>query len=259
MNNNQNCSLLKINSLKCNEEKSVFFKSHVGSNANNRLILLATQACSHKHDCKFWQHCTNGFSYLYEDTCPWPNAPEGEYRPLSMSLLYQRDLYLNDRYEELEEYKNKTYPKLTNAIAQALGITSTYSKTEIWNSFICNELCQHFTKQVMTKKSDYLPEDYSAFIHLIKKYNINKVIICGAPGFKFIRELAIKDDIGWEDANGDENAWFHRFYLDNREIIVIYSYHPSYSGYMVYDQKGVSELVDILRMFFSDHLTFMDM
>lgn len=238
------------------EKTNVFFKSHVGANANGRMILLATQACSHKDDCIFWEKCTNGFSRDYEDSCPFPNETEGVYNPLSMSFLFQLFLYLNDKYDEYDEYRNKTFPKLTEAIAQALNLSDPDDQMHVWENFICNEVCQHFTKQVKTSDSDFLSEDFFAFLENVRKHNIDKIIICGRPGFLFIRENATRADLNWIDANDDENSWFHKFTIDNREIIVIYSYHPSYPGFLVCDQNGKSELIMILKKFFSNNLTF---
>lgn len=236
--------------------KKTFFNPHVGIKHNHRLILLATLPCPHENDCPYWERCTKS-SNLFEDSCPFPNSNTGPYQQLSNSFLYLLNTFIEDKYEQLGEKKNRTYSPLTKAISLALENGDKMSNNEIWQNIVCNELSQKFTKQLTTTKSDFDDRDFESFLEMIVDYNIDRVVICGAPGFHFIRNKALSyKNFHWQDANDKIDSWFHRFYINDKEVIVIFSYHPSYSGFFVNDKNGNSNLVKVLRMFFSDDLKF---
>lgn len=235
-------------------QKKTFFIPLIGKNHEKRLVVLATMFCPHT-GCKFWEDCTSGNSRAHNTECKHPND-KGRYKNLDTSLLYQKHLFLDDKYEEYGESKNKTFPVLTNAIAEALQLDATNDKQKIWDMFICTELCQHFTKQKQTLESDFHIEDYEALLELIDKYDIDRVLVCGSPGFKFIRKNS-SCQFTWKEAFLD--AWHHKLIRNGKEIDIIYSYHPSYSGYYARDENGNSTLIHVLKLFFSDKPIHIDL
>ncbi len=231
----------------------IFFEPSVGKYHNGRLVLFATMYCPHK-EVKCWKECTLD-SRKFDTCCPYPNKKE-EYKALSKSFEYQLNLFLEDEYDIYEEEKNITFPKITTAFGEVLKISPNCGKKEIWNMFISTELCQHFTKQKQTKFSDFQEIDFDALIELINIYNINRILVCGSPGFKFIREMSKKkENFDWLEKFTD--AWHHIMKIGEKEIDIIYSYHPSYSGFRCENEKGDSILVKVLEQFFyADKIEF---
>lgn len=229
-----------------NMSSKIFFEPSVGGCHNGRLVLFATMHCPHK-ELECWSKCTLD-SREFDTCCPYPNRKEG-YEALSKSFIYQLNLFLNDEYERYEEKKNITFPKFTTALGEVLKIDPFYGKKEIWDMFISTELCQHFTKQKKTKFSDFRDFDFDALIELINIYNINRILVCGSPGFRFIREMSKKKEyIDWSEKFID--AWHHIMKIGEKEIDIIYCYHPSFSGFRCEDEKGYSILIKVLEQFF---------
>lgn len=204
----------------------IFFKPHVGNNHQNRLFFLSTISCPHTTDCnKDYEKCTNGMSYMYDTECRFRNCKtyKGSFPiPLSESFLYQLEAYFKDDYEGYDLKKNKTYSKLTNAIAKSMGYelsTTENEKRRIWDNFICTELCQHFTKKVMTTITDFNNDDFEAFLELIRYFNITEIVLCGKTSFLFIKEM-----IDICQHTYIENISLDKYIYDLRSIIVSSSY-----------------------------------
>lgn len=170
--------------------------------------------CPHKQ-AKCWEECTID-SRKFDKCCPYPNQKE-EYKALSKSFEYQLNLFLEDEYEIYEEEKNITFPNITAVFGEVLKFNPNCGRKEIWDMFIGAELCQHFTKQKKTELSDFQEIDFDALIELINIYNINRILVCGSPGFKFIRKMSKKkENFDWSEKFID--AWHHIMKIGEKEI-----------------------------------------
>lgn len=231
----------------------IFFKPHVGNNHQNRLVLLSTISCPHATDCnKDYEKCTNGMSYMYDTECKFRNC--NTYKgstpiPLSESFLYQLEAYFKDDYEGYDLKKDKTYSKLTKAIAESMGYKLPVTENEkrrVWDNFICAELCQHFTKKVMTTITDFIDDDFEAFLELIKYYNITKIVLCEKPSFLFIKKaIDTRQHTYIENISSDE--YIYDLKIDDRKVKLYRVHHPSYLNF--YDG---GRLIPVLKNFISE-------
>jgi hypothetical protein len=57
-----------------------------------------------------------------------------------------------------------------------------------------------------------------------------------------------KEYIDWSEKFID--AWHHIMKIGEKEIDIIYCYHPSFSGFRCEDEKGYSILIKVLEQFF---------
>lgn len=231
----------------------IFFKPHIGNNHQNRLVLLSTISCPHVTDCnKDYEKCTNGMSYMYDTECKFRNCKTYKGAipiPLSESFLYQLEAYFKDDYEVYDLEENKTYSKLTNVIAEAIGYefspTTEKEKRSVWDNFICTELCQHFTKKVTTTITDFNNDDFVAFLELIRHYNITKIVLCGKPSFLFI-EKSIKTCKHTYFEKNSSDKYIYDLRIDNRNVKLYRVHHPSYSNF-----EDGGKLIPVLKNFIS--------
>lgn len=163
-------------------------------------------------------------------------------RPTSSFVMYYED-----------DVANRTYPTLTKAVAEAMGVEyhdDKWTKRQIWDNFICAELCQNFIPRLLTKRSDFRPEDYDALKELIKRYDITKMVIFGAPSFDFVKD-SVETEYGKTAWRTDGSYYHHWFYLGGRCVDVIYAYHPSAPQFLDKDSSGTSRLIPWLKKFFN--------
>lgn len=230
----------------------IFFKPHVGNNHQNRLVLLSTISCPHATDCdKDYDRCTNGMSYMYDTECKFRNCKTYKGStpiPLSESFLYQLEAYFKDDYEGYDLKKDKTYSKLTKVITESMGYklpVTEKEKRRVWDNFICTELCQHFTKKVMTTITDFINDDFEAFLELIRYYNITKIVLCGKPSFLFIKE-AIDTCQHTYIENISSDKYIYDLKIDDRKVKLYRVHHPSYLNF-----EDGGRLIPVLKNFIS--------
>lgn len=180
-----------------------FFRPHIGKNHNGRLILLATTGCCHS-DCSHYLQCTSGEQEDWLD-CLYPDKDnDGRDILLNQTVLHMVEKFINDRFDGEKRYK--TFSCLTNAISMSLGGNKLQRRNydairQVWENFICTELCQHFIgctsdkryadrNSVETKYSDFKKSDsFEKLLYLIDEFkcqgiNISKIMILGSPAFK---------------------------------------------------------------------------
>lgn len=249
-------------------ESKYFFNPHLGNNHKNRLVLLATTGCCHS-DCHHYNQCTNGIQKDWSD-CPYQEeGNDGQSILLSNTVPHMVDKFINDHFEYEKRYK--TFSCLTNAISLSYGGNKIkrWEKEkirDIWGKFICTELCQHFIgcttdkrvadrNSVETKYDDFgKSNSFDKLLSLLDELQkkgiiISKIMILGKPSFTYLKNCCKERHIEFSTVNEEDGYW-HKLFLNDREIEVLYTWHPSYSRY--YDKRnGSSRLITELEKFFS--------
>lgn len=249
-------------------DSKYFFKPHIGKNHKGRLVLLATTGCCHSN-CPHYRQCTTGNQEEWSD-CLYPDTDENDQNVLlSDTVPHMVKKFINDSFDGEKRYK--TFTCLTNAISMSLGGLKLprweFEKIKnIWDNFICTELCQHFIgcspdkqykdrNSVETKYDDFgKSNSFNKLLQLIEDLEgqgikIYKIMILGSPAFAYIKECCDRMQISFIPLSSKDGYW-HTLYLNGRPIEILYTWHPSYSRY--YDKKnGVSMLIPELTKFFA--------
>ncbi len=248
-------------------DSKYFFRPHIGKNHNGRLILLATTGCCHS-DCSHYSQCTNGEQEDWSD-CLYPDFDNhGQKVLLSNTVSHMIEKFINDAFDGEKRYK--TFSCLTNAISLSIGGNKLHRWEKekirnVWDNFICTELCQHFIgctpdkrykdrNSIETKYEDFgKSNSFEKLLYLIDDFksqgiNISKIMILGSPAFKYIKTCCGAEKIKFLPI-GDDDGYWHTLNFGGQKIEILYTWHPSYSKY--YDkEKGISQLIHELTKFF---------
>lgn len=246
--------------------KDLFFKPFVGNKNQGRLILLATAPCIHTNAYCFEECTRQKKSYKFNDICPYYDTSFDETARrinLDENSSYIIEKHIKNKYKEVGEPRNKTLTKLSNALYAALDEGGSYpldekKLTDLWENFICTELCQHFIpanenrKGFQTLPSDFEDKDFDALKELILEYNIKKILILGTPSWNFLMKKMnnSKPEIKLLPENTPSGYW-HQMLFNGKKIDLMYAWHPSYRNFYDNDNESGNLITWLKRFFFS--------